>query len=207
MTRASARRATALVLWTILGTFVTASPGSAQDSAFVISPDPNYALPKGGGEAEKVGSVALVENAKFWDGRTVAFTGEAIGEAFRRGKSAWIHLNDDAYMWKNIEEGAVLGGYNSGQAVWIPAELAARISYFGDYRHDGDVVEVRGVFNAACREHGGDMDIHATELTVIKAGHVVRQSINTGRLLSGLALLAAAAAVAALGRFIRARQL
>ncbi len=32
-----------------------------------------------------------------WDGRIVGFTGEAIGEAMRRGTMAWIHLNDDAY--------------------------------------------------------------------------------------------------------------
>jgi len=61
-------------------------------------------------------------------------------------------VNDDAYMWKNIEEGAVLGGYNSGHAVWISSDLAGRITHFGDFAHEGDVVEVTGVFNAACRE-------------------------------------------------------
>jgi hypothetical protein len=151
--------------------------------------------------------VALIENAKFWDGRTVEFAGEAIGEAFRRGSAVWIHVNDDAYMWKNIEEGAVLGGYNSGQAVWLPAELAAKIRFFGDYKHEGDVLTVKGVFNAACREHGGDMDIHATELTILRAGHPVAHVVNTGRLLSGLILVAVAALVAALRRAARSRKI
>ncbi|MRR12116.1 hypothetical protein EG835_06535 [bacterium] len=115
----------------------------------------------------------LVEQPKKFDGTWVNFTGEAIGEVMVRGDRAWIHLNDDAYYLENVEEGAHLGGYNSGHAVWLPADLARSISHYGDYKHEGDVVRVRGVFNAACPEHGGDMDIHATTLDVVKAGREV----------------------------------
>jgi hypothetical protein len=143
-------------------------------------------------------SGALVEDARDWDGRTVIFTGEAIGEAMRRGRMAWIHVNDDAYMWKNIEEGATLGGYNSGQAVWIATELADRIRFFGDFKHEGDVIEVTGVFNAACSEHGGDMDIHATALRVVRPGHAVPHAVSPSRLVAaGLMLLVTALAFAA----------
>lgn len=177
-----------------------------QESPFRVDPDPTFALPKDGEAIPRVDSAALVENAKFWDGRTIEFRGEAIGEAMRRSSMAWIHLNDDAYMWKNLEEGAALGGYNSGQAVWLPVELVSKIRFFGDYRHEGDVVMVRGVFHAACREHGGDMDIHATELIVVQAGHPVVQSVNTGRLLTGLLLFASAAAIAVLRRAARSHK-
>jgi hypothetical protein len=196
-----------LALLASLLTFFSAVSGWGHESPYEIRPDPQYALPKDGEGIPKVSSVALIENAKFWDGRTVEFVGEAIGEGLRRGSTVWIHVNDDAYMWKNIEEGAVLGGYNSGQAVWLPAELAAKIRFFGDYKHEGDVLTVKGVFNAACREHGGDMDIHATELTILRAGHPVAHVVNTGRLLSGLILVAVAALVAALRRAARSRKI
>lgn len=120
----------------------------------------------------------LVNGPKRFDGTRVAFEGEAIGEAMRRGESAWLHLNDDAYMRENVEEGASLGGFNSGMAVWVPAGLASRVEVFGDHKHQGDVVRVEGVFNAACAEHGGDMDIHADTLEVIAGGRDVPDPVR-----------------------------
>jgi hypothetical protein len=128
----------------------------------------------------------------FWNGKTVTFHGEAIGEVMVRGDYAWVHLNDDAYMEKNVEEGAKLAGYNSGMAVWIPAELTKAIDTYGDYKHEGTIVEIVGTFNAACKEHGGDMDIHATSLKVLRAGHVVVDPVPAWKaaLAAGLILLA-----------------
>ena len=104
-----------------------------------IGVNPAYPIPTGETPAGiEVNSSTLVENANLWNGRIVTFKGEAIGESMVRGKMAWLHLNDDAYMEKNIEEGAVLGGYNSGHAVWVSAELAKKIRSFGDFKHDGD---------------------------------------------------------------------
>ncbi len=158
-----------------------------------IDPNPAFPLPmpEEAGPQE-VASPALIDNSRFWNGHRVAFTGEAIGERMRRGDQAWIHLNDDAYMWRNIEEGEPLGGYNTGQAVWLPFSLASRITYFGDYMHEGDVVRVSGTFNAACREHGGDMDIHANALEVVRAGHQVVHVFNRTRAVAATLLLAAA---------------
>jgi hypothetical protein len=136
-----------------------------------------------------VSSGTLVEKANSWDGRTVSFTGEAIGEAMRRGHMCWVHLNDDAYMWKNIEEGTKLGGYNSGQAIWVRDDLAAKIRFFGDYLNEGDIVSINGIFHAACREHGGDMDIHAVRLEIVRLGHPVAHHVNRRRLLQGVFML------------------
>jgi len=118
-------------------------------------------------------SAELVESPDQFDGRTIEFTGEVVGDIMRRGDMAWIHINDDAYMHRNVEEGAPLGGYNSGHAVWLSADLAEEISYVGDYHNEGDVVTVTGEFRAACPEHGGDMDIHADSLVVVTSGHAV----------------------------------
>jgi hypothetical protein len=154
---------------------------------------------------QAVSSGELVENANERDGQVVTFTGEAIGEAMRRGSMAWIHLNDDAYMWRNIEEGTTLGGYNSGQAVWVAADLAERISFFGDFAHEGDVVEVTGVFHAACPEHGGDMDIHATGMRVVLVGHRVSDPVDPRHLVFALALAVAAALAFFLQRLVQRR--
>lgn len=139
-------------------------------------------------------SSSLIEQPKEFDGETVSFRGEAIGEAMRRGEMAWLHVNDDAYYVKNVEEGAQLGGYNTGMPVWIPADLAGQIAYFGDYKHEGDIIEVRGTFNAACAEHGGDMDIHASELEIIEPGHEVVDEVHPDKIVwaAGLSLLAGA---------------
>lgn len=136
----------------------------------------------------------LVEQNKKFNGARVTFTGEAIGEVMVRGDYAWIHLNDDAYMERNVEEGATLGGLNSGMAVWIPAALTKQIDTYGDYKHEGSIVQISGTFNAACKEHGGDMDIHADSLILIRPGHVVADPIPGWKaaLAAGLAALAAA---------------
>jgi len=54
-------------------------------------------------------------------------------------------------------------------------------------------VKIRGTFNAACAEHGGDMDIHATSLEVVTPGRVVREPVKFVKLGIALALLALAA--------------
>jgi hypothetical protein len=129
----------------------------------------------------------------FYNGKTITFTGEAIGEVMVRGDHAWIHLNDDAYMDTNVEEGAALGGYNSGMAIWVPSALTKQIDTYGDYKHEGSIVQIVGTFNGACKEHGGDTDIHATTLTMIRPGHVVDDSTPPWKaaLAAGLAALAA----------------
>lgn len=142
-----------------------------------------------------VASAALIENASAWDGRIISFAGEAVGEAMMRGDHAWLHVNDDAYQGSNLGAGGPLGGYNSGQAIWVPLELARRVRLFGDYRSEGDAVRVFGEFHAACRDHGGDMDIHATGLEIVRAGRSVTQRLNIGRLGLGLGLLALAGAL------------
>ena len=41
-----------------------------------------------------------------------------------RGDFAWLHLNDDGYYLKNVEEGAGLSGYNTGMPIYLPTPLA-----------------------------------------------------------------------------------
>jgi len=131
----------------------------------------------------------LVAEPRLWDGDSVTFTGEVITEAQERGDYAWIHVNDDAYYLKNIEEGAPLGGYNSGHAIWLPTALTKQISYYGDFKHEGDVVQAVGTFNAACGQHGGDMDIHATSLKIVTVGRPVREAFSIPKMFAAIGLM------------------
>ena len=179
--------ATAVLLWLL------AAPASA---ALPPPVNPEFAAPgPGTPSGGTVASAALIENPSAWDGRSISFAGEAVGEAMVRGDHAWLHVNDDAYQVRNLEDGRPLAGYNSGQAIWAPVELARRVRLFGDYRNQGDTVRVTGEFHAACREHGGDMDIHATGLEIEREGHVVTHQPNIGRLGVGLGLLMFAGAL------------
>ncbi|MDZ4168456.1 MAG: hypothetical protein U1E26_02205 [Coriobacteriia bacterium] len=152
-------------------------------------------------------SAELVESPREFDGTTITFEGEAIGESMVRGDHAWLHLNDDAYMYENVEEGARLEGYNSGMPVWLPADLARRVEVFGDYKHEGDVVRVIGTYNAACAEHGGDTDIHATELTVLLPGRDAEDPVEPWKIGLTLVMTGAAAAVILADRRLGRREL
>jgi hypothetical protein len=137
----------------------------------------------------------------------VSFKGEAIAERMIRGGMAWIHVNDDCYMEKSIEAGAACEGYNSGQAIWLPADLARRIQSFGDYQKQGDIVKVTGTFNATCAEHGGDMDIHAIELAVDSMGYPVKHQVKANRVMLAAILLLASTFLFWLQRRVRNRRL
>jgi hypothetical protein len=63
----------------------------------------------------------------------------------------------------------VLSG-DTAIGVWMSADLAENVEVFGSWSHTGDTVSVTGVFSEACDVHGGDLDIHATELTVVERG-------------------------------------
>ncbi len=136
----------------------------------------------------------LVVDAKKWDGKSITFTGEVIAGAQERGDFAWIHVNDDAYYLENVEEGAALGGYNSGHAIWLPADLTEQITFYGDHGHEGDVVTVMGTFNAACGQHGGDMDIHADSLEVAIVGREAEDPVRSWKVLLALGVTVAAGA-------------
>lgn len=108
----------------------------------------------------------LIEKGKNFDKKNIIIKGEAIGDSMKRG----------SYTWINISDGTIPFG------IWMKNEDAGKVKIFGDYHHRGDVVEVRGTFNRACSQHGGDMDIHADSITVVKKGKVIDHGLNYRRL-------------------------
>lgn len=121
----------------------------------------------------------LIEDASALDGTEVTIEGEVIGEALERGDYAWINVSD---------------GTNA-IGVWVLRSQIAQIEYYGDYKHKGDTVRVSGVFRKACTEHGGDIDIHCTQIDIIGKGHTVRETISDSSIIAAGILLAVACTV------------
>jgi hypothetical protein len=190
MTGARCAASTALIALMLLAATAASAPPPVDHPPSAATVD---ALPSG----TAVASTELVTRAAAWDRRFVVFSGEAVGEPMVRGSHAWLHINDDAYQTRDLlGSGLRLQGYNSGQAVWAPASLVRLVSRFGGYRRQGDAVRVLGTFNAACREHGGDMDIHATSLEIVREGHIVTRPPHPRRFRLGLGLVALAGVLA-----------
>jgi len=113
--------------------------------------------------AQSISSVELINNAKNYNGNTVVYKGEVIGDIMVRGEYAWINVNDE----------------KSAIGIWIKKELIKDILYIGNYKTKGDLVEITGKFNRSCVEHGGDLDIHAQSINKISSGNKISQAVNT----------------------------
>lgn len=131
-------------------------------------------------ENHVVTSTDLIENASELDGKTVSYSGEAIGDILYRGDYAWINVSDGA----------------NAIGIYIPASEARKIEYVGRYRVIGDTVFITGTFYRACAEDGGDLDIHANAINVTKKGHTVEDNPSTGLLVSAGVMFICAFAVA-----------
>lgn len=115
--------------------------------------------------AQSISSSELINNAKQYDGKTVTYSGEVIGDVMLRGNFAWVNINDG----------------NNALGVWMSAGLAKEINFTGNYKSLGDSLEITGVFHRSCLEHGADLDIHAQSLRKLASGRMVNQRLNSDK--------------------------
>jgi hypothetical protein len=123
-------------------------------------------------DAKPISSAELINNAKSYDVKIVSYAGEVIGDIMVRGDYAWINVHDGE---------AAIG-------VWLPAALIKGIKHTGGYRLRGDWVEVSGIFENTCPQHGGDLDIHAKSLKIIKQGFVKAETIDQAKVKTAIIL-------------------
>ncbi len=139
-----------------------------------------FGHPLGALAATQSATSILTDRAAL-DGTVVSLEGEAIGEMLRA---------DPGAVWVNVlSDGTALG-------VYVPTTDAGAVTVFGDYTHTGDIVRVTGVFNRACDQHGGDMDIHATQIEVVTPGSPREREVaiwKLGLAAAGFALAGASA--------------
>ncbi len=107
--------------------------------------------------AAPVSSADLINNAKEYDGKTVTYEGEVIGDIMARGEYAWVNVNDSV----------------NALGIWAPKAMIRDIIHKGAYNTKGDMVEITGVFHRSCVEHGGDLDIHAESLIKLEDGYQI----------------------------------
>ena len=117
------------------------------------------------GYVQSVSSIELINNAKLYDGKIVTYEGEVIGDMMVRGNYAWINVND---------------GQNA-IGIWTDKNLAKDILYTGSYKSKGDWIEITGVFQRACLEHGGDLDIHAQAIRKVRQGRQIIEKLNMSK--------------------------
>jgi len=115
----------------------------------------------------------LITRAKQYDGQEVIYQGEVVGEVMRRGPYAWVNVHDGA----------------NAIGVWAGLSLIQDITYAGAYQVRGDIIEVAGVFHRACLEHGGDLDIHAANVTLKERGKKSLDSFDSGEVATAVLLL------------------
>jgi len=118
----------------------------------------------------------LIENSLTRDHQTIVIEGEVIGEVLERGDNAWINVND---------------GTNA-IGVYLRLDQTTDLKVFGDYFNIGDKIRVVGVFERSCIEHGGEMDIHATSIQIIKAGYPIEHPISSWKFVISIILMSIA---------------
>jgi len=116
--------------------------------------------------AQSISSTALIKNAKQYDGKTVVYQGEIIGDVMVRGDFVWINLFDG--------ENAI--------GIWLKKAALPKIKHVGGYHRKGDVLEIEGVFHSSCLEHGGDLDMHAGRIQIIQEGYLTPESLNPAKM-------------------------
>jgi len=126
----------------------------------------------------------LVNKSLKLDEKNITIQAEAIGEVLERGSYAWINVNDGS----------------NAIGVWLKLEETQTLEYFGDYFHHGDIVRIKGVFNRACVEHGGELDIHAFNIEIIEEGHPVLYEISSWKFTLAMVLMCLGLGLAYLNR-------
>jgi len=127
--------------------------------------------------AQPVSSTELINSAKLYDGKTVVYAGEVIGDIMARGtpSASGITAARGSYAWVNLNDG------QNAIGIWMPEALTKDIRLTGSYKSRGDWIEVTGVFHRACADHGGDLDIHALAIRKIQSGKAIVERANPAK--------------------------
>ena len=137
-----------------------------------------------------VDSSSLIACPDSFDGRTVQFTGEAVGAVLTRGDRAWAQLNDDPYALSlgPLPEHRQSVGGNAGVAVNLPAAAARAITSVGGAQRRGDVMTVTGVFRSAARDDGEGPGILVDAVRDLRPGGPVTAPRSTRRTVVAMVL-------------------
>lgn len=199
--------AVAVVAGIVAGSHLLVPPGTAEPSldAPATAGEP---CPEAGTVISpvEVSASQLVDCPDAYDGVQVVYTGEAVRAVLLRQERAWLQVNDDPYALDlgPLPEHRTSVGGNSGIPVHAPVEAVGAISYLGEYRAQGDLLEVNGIFRRADPYDGGGPAIAADSVRVVRPGRRVVHTVSAARIAAAGLLTVIAIGLAALRRRRRA---
>lgn len=139
---------------------------------------------------------SLFEEPALYDNRVVQIEGEVIGDLV-------VVSNDPTRCWITLT--SVELENKSTISVLMSRELASQIDSFGRYGITGTILQVRGEYHQACKEHDGLADIHATDVSVVMRGVDHRDVFDFNSFLPGIITIALGLALMGLFHFARER--
>jgi hypothetical protein len=123
--------------------------------------------------AQVIPSADLIEHAKDYDGKTVVYEGEVIGDIMNRGNFVWLNVNDGA----------------NAVGIWSAKQICQEVTSAGNHKNKGDRIKVTGLFRRSCPEHGGDLDIHAESIRMVSAGKPLQEAVDPEKVRTFFSLL------------------
>ena len=132
---------------------------------------------------EELSSNLMIEQARAYDASEISYSGEVIGDILNAGNHVWLNVSDGS----------------NAIGIWAGKALASEVQTAGRYSQHGDEIRVLGTFNRACPEHGGDMDIHAESIMLLRRGNPVNHEVREWKVwLAAILTIGAAVCVASL---------
>lgn len=128
----------------------------SQGDASIGAPASDAPEPSGSDTYRSVAISDLLSATERLNGRSVKFSGEAIGEPI---------VADDGHKWVNV-----MAADKSMIGVYMTNEQATVIEHYGAYRMTGDTVLVEGSYQIACPDHNDEIGVHADAVTVSAEG-------------------------------------
>lgn len=125
--------------------------------------------------------VDLQEADSYMDGQTVQVIGEVVGD---RITSEF----DPGYCWITLQ--AIDNSYSQVTA-YMSMTASQAIDSYGRYGLQGTKLQVRGVYNLACKDHEGISDLHAVAVSLVSPGKAVPSIVNGSYFIWGFFLIIA----------------
>jgi len=107
----------------------------------------------------------LIENADVYNNKKVSIEAEVIGDIMNRGEYSWVNLLD--------QSGSI--------GVWMTSEMAKEIVFTGKYNVKGDYVRIEGIYQDECLQHGGEADIHCSQLIILENGKKIPEKVTMNK--------------------------
>lgn len=142
------------------------------------------------GDRPVVSSLMVQACPAAYDGVTVRYTGEVVGDLLMRDGGAWVLVNDDGYA---LQVGPLPAhgehvGSNTGLTVWLPNELQSAVTGLGRPNRRGDVLAIEGRIVRADPADGGGLTLRATDVEVLAPSTTIDEPLDEPQLWFAIAM-------------------